>query len=54
MFTKIVPTLLLISTLAACGTRGPLVLPPGAPPEPLLGQSASKAPDANTTKENTR
>ena len=24
-------------SLAACGMRGPLVMPPGPPPEPLFG-----------------
>lgn len=43
--------LFLAGILAACGTRGPLVLPPGKAPEPILGQSVSKAPDVNTTKE---
>ena len=31
------PALLLATFVAACGSRGPLVLPPGPPPEPLLG-----------------
>lgn len=30
-------TVFLLLTLAACGTRGPLYLPPGEAPEPLLG-----------------
>jgi predicted small lipoprotein YifL len=28
---------LLVFTLSACGYRGPLMLPPGPAPEPLLG-----------------
>ncbi|HWU84227.1 MAG TPA: lipoprotein [Rhodocyclaceae bacterium] len=31
-------SLLLPVLLAACGTRGPLELPPGPPPPPLLGK----------------
>ncbi|HEY1180697.1 MAG TPA: lipoprotein [Rhodocyclaceae bacterium] len=40
---RLLPFLILLSTLSACGTRGPLELPPGPPPKPLLGGS-SKAP----------
>ncbi len=29
--------LMLILSLAACGVKGPLVLPPGPAPEPLFG-----------------
>ncbi|MBY0341380.1 MAG: lipoprotein [Rhodocyclaceae bacterium] len=30
-------TLILLCTLTACGTRGPLELPPGPPPTPVFG-----------------
>jgi len=46
---KITRLILLACFLTACGTRGPLVPPPGKAPEPLLGQAPS--PDVNTTKE---
>lgn len=49
--------------LAACGTKGSLVLPPGPPPPPLFGyptppkpvakpvKPETKAEDANTQKD---
>ena len=53
--------LMLILSLAACGMKGPLVLPPGPAPEPLFGnpkpasaplpadtQSAKNGPDVST------
>ena len=30
-----------LSSLSACGTRGPLTLPPGPAPEPLLGNPST-------------
>lgn len=36
---KLLPLAFMLS-LAACGTRGPLTLPPGPAPEPLLGGKA--------------
>ena len=39
-------------SLAACGMRGPLVLPPGPPPEPLFGNpkpAPAATPDAKAT-----
>lgn len=48
--------LLLVLTpllIAACGTKGPLTLPPGPPPPPLLGnppaQSGKTAPAPTTS-----
>lgn len=38
---RLLSALILLSTLSACGTRGPLELPPGPPPKPLLGGSSS-------------
>ncbi|MCL2524737.1 MAG: lipoprotein [Betaproteobacteria bacterium] len=38
-----IAALLIVLTLAACGTKGPLELPPGPAPQPLLG--GSKAAD---------
>jgi|GEM_PF-5369617 len=32
---------LLLAGIAACGTKGSLQLPPGPPPEPLLGNAKS-------------
>ncbi|MCL2346575.1 MAG: lipoprotein [Desulfobulbus sp.] len=32
-----IAALLIILSLAACGTKGPLELPPGPPPKPVLG-----------------
>jgi len=40
--------LLLALCLAGCGTKGPLEMPPGPAPQPLLGGGASAAPDVNT------
>ncbi|MDE2598680.1 MAG: hypothetical protein KGL40_03545 [Rhodocyclaceae bacterium] len=43
--------LLLPLALAACGTRGPLELPPGPPPKPLFGGgSSSNAPAKQAPK----
>lgn len=33
--------ILLAASLSACGMKGPLELPPGPPPEPLLGGAPS-------------
>lgn len=42
--TLVVSCVLVVS---GCGLRGPLVLPPGPAPEPLLGKSkGTKSPDA--------
>jgi predicted small lipoprotein YifL len=34
---RLLTSLSLLFVLTACGTRGPLELPPGPPPKPLLG-----------------
>lgn len=50
---RIAAALLLLS-LAACGVKGPLVLPPGPAPEPLFGNAKPPAkpvasrPDVST------
>ena len=36
--------LLLLSPLTACGMKGALELPPGPPPEPLLGTAKATVP----------
>ena len=41
--TRIIAVLLTLG-LAACGMKGPLVLPPGPAPEPLLGNPKPNAP----------
>lgn len=47
------PTLLiLLCMLAACGTRGPLELPPGPPPKPVFGGSSTPAPAKQTLPDN--
>lgn len=38
----------LVFALAACGLKGPLTLPPGPAPDPLLGK-AKNAPSAQPT-----
>lgn len=38
---RLLPILTLFATLTACGTRGPLELPPGPPPKPLFGGSSN-------------
>jgi len=43
--TRIAAVLLTIG-LAACGMKGPLVLPPGPAPEPLLGTPKAAKPAA--------
>jgi predicted small lipoprotein YifL len=43
--------LILLSALAACGTRGPLELPPGPPPTPVFG-SKTPAPAQQTLPDN--
>jgi len=43
---KFFATLLAACLLQACGTRGPLILPPGPAPEPLLG-NPKPAPKTN-------
>ena len=40
--------MLLILSLAACGMKGPLVLPPGPAPAPLLGAPKPAAKDVST------
>lgn len=40
---------LFVAGLAACGMKGPLQLPPGSPPAPLLGNVTPSAP--STEKE---
>jgi predicted small lipoprotein YifL len=49
IMTKIF-AILLVFTLSACGYRGPLLLPPGPAPEPLLGtpKPAKPAPTKPT------
>ncbi|MCE1180706.1 MAG: lipoprotein [Rhodocyclales bacterium] len=42
-----IAVVLIILSLAACGRRGPLELPPGPPPTPLLG-TTKPAPSPNT------
>lgn len=44
-------TLSALFLLAACGTRGPLELPPGPPPKPLLGPAS---PTWGTSSSTTR
>ena len=39
---------ILILSLAACGMKGPLVLPPGPAPEPLLGTPKPTPKDVST------
>ena len=52
-------TAILLATLvAACGSRGPLVLPPGPPPTPILNYpipapAKPKAPPADALDVNT-
>ncbi len=47
--------LLSLCSLAACGTRGALVLPPGQPTPPLLGAGhADAGKDVSTPKESPR
>jgi len=41
----------LLSALTACGTRGPLELPPGPPPTPVFG-SKKPAPVQQTLPDN--
>jgi predicted small lipoprotein YifL len=36
--------ILLATTVSACGMRGPLVLPPGPAPEPVLGSIFKQTP----------
>lgn len=48
--SKIAAALLLLS-LAACGLKGPLVLPPGPAPEPLLGIPKPAKPVARPAPE---
>lgn len=43
-------TVCLLLALAACGTRGPLYIPPGQPPEPLLGGKPTPLNQASTKK----
>ena len=49
---RLLSVLILLSTLSACGTRGPLELPPGPPPKPLFGggsdSSAKQTPPDNS------
>jgi len=47
-FAAILLTLLTCTSLAACGLKGPLVLPPGPVPEPLLGTSKPASKSAAT------
>ncbi|UCV03929.1 LPS translocon maturation chaperone LptM [Dechloromonas denitrificans] len=57
-----IAAVLLTFSLAACGMKGPLELPPGPAPEPLLGTpkpakpatKASPADVSTTTKTNTQ
>ncbi|WP_416336495.1 LPS translocon maturation chaperone LptM [Dechloromonas sp. A34] len=39
-----IAAVLLSFSLAACGMKGPLELPPGAAPEPLLGSPKAAKP----------
>lgn len=39
-----IAAVMIILSLAACGMKGPLVLPPGPAPEPLLGNPKPNAP----------
>jgi len=56
MFPRIMRTHLLIlslavfSTLAGCGTKTPLSLPPGAAKPPVLGVPAPVTPSDNNNK----
>jgi predicted small lipoprotein YifL len=43
-----IAALLMILSLAACGTKGPLELPPGPAPQPILSGSQNVAADVNT------
>ncbi len=39
-----IAALLIVLSLSACGMKGPLVLPPGPAPEPLLGNPKPTVP----------
>lgn len=41
-----------LTTLQGCGLRGPLVLPPGPGPEPVLGWPGGKRPAINPADPN--
>lgn len=42
-----IAALLIVLSLAACGTKGSLELPPGPAPEPLLGNGKPAAADVS-------
>ncbi|MBS1189216.1 MAG: hypothetical protein H6R10_1008 [Rhodocyclaceae bacterium] len=42
---------LLAASLSACGMKGSLELPPGPPPEPLLGNAKSAKPAEPAAKD---
>lgn len=48
---RLPPLLILLAALTACGTRGPLELPPGPPPTPVFG-GKSPAPVQQTLPDN--
>lgn len=48
-----IAAVLIIVSLAGCGMKGPLVLPPGPPPEPLLG-NPKPAPAKDVSTPSTR
>ncbi|PKO86360.1 MAG: cell envelope biogenesis protein OmpA [Betaproteobacteria bacterium HGW-Betaproteobacteria-12] len=43
-----IAALLIVLSLAACGMKGSLELPPGPAPEPLLGSDKTTAADVST------
>ncbi|HEX6735915.1 MAG TPA: lipoprotein [Azonexus sp.] len=43
-----IAALLIVLSLAACGTKGSLELPPGPAPKPLFGNGKQPAADVST------
>ncbi|KAB2922475.1 MAG: lipoprotein [Dechloromonas sp.] len=43
-----IAVLLIVLSLAACGTKGSLELPPGPAPEPLFGSGKTASLDVST------